>query len=93
MGNALAQGRLIGRHTYTPQLRQQPRLLSLAAYKRTTERRRAMDKKVFAVLIIGGAMLAATALIIYFSPTQSCVRESKARGMDDQSAQYSCLHS
>jgi hypothetical protein len=52
-----------------------------------------MDKKAFAVLIIGGALLAATVAVIYLSPTQSCVRESKAMGMDDQGAQYSCLHS
>ncbi len=50
-----------------------------------------MDKRIVAGLLISGAIIVAATMMIYFSPTQACIREWKAKGMDDDGARYTCL--
>ncbi|HEY5305693.1 MAG TPA: hypothetical protein VIJ52_03365 [Pseudolabrys sp.] len=43
-------------------------------------------------LLIGGAIIAATAIWIYFSPFQTCVRAYAASGIPQGGAEISCAH-
>jgi hypothetical protein len=42
-----------------------------------------MSDPIKAALILGGAIIVAVGLWIYFSPYQSCLRNAMARGRDD----------
>jgi hypothetical protein len=41
-------------------------------------------------LLIGGAIIVATAMWIYFSPFQTCIRAGMDRGMDNNVAVMAC---
>jgi hypothetical protein len=43
-------------------------------------------------LLIGGAIIIATGMWIYFSPLQTCIRASLDRGMERNIAEGYCSH-
>ena len=50
-----------------------------------------MNKNVIVgAAIIAGALLFAAAAVIYFSPTQSCIRERLRVGADPDAARFMC---
>ena len=49
-----------------------------------------MKRGIVIAAIIGGTILVAAGLMIYFSSNQSCLRDWRARGVTEKAARYQC---